>query len=115
MDQADEDVLQAALLRIEILVTDAAVAQPAQQRRYAGPLRLGVEQISDLMAVRLQRDPPFGQFRRPGGKRFGQHDDQRLLAQLPIGRAACGERVFQYWWVSGGDGSLKKTPISTTT
>ena len=80
--QPYENVLQRALLRIEILETNAKVAHFAQERRHACPLRLRIEFIDEFMPITSQSKlpvlKPFGQLR----KRLGQIECQGFAAEF---------------------------------
>jgi hypothetical protein len=66
MDQADEDVLEARLVRVEILEGDSSIPHRREKGRHAGPVGLGVEFVGKLRTVLAQFEFPVGQFRGNG-------------------------------------------------
>src|SRR4249919_123333 len=80
--QADEDVLERGLARMQVLEVDALLVEPAQQRRDAGLLGLRVEGVDERVAIVGQRQR---QVREAIGNAFERHlqlDRQLLAAQL---------------------------------
>src|SRR5437763_1985432 len=80
--EADENVFERALARVEVLEGDALVAQPPQQRRDAGALGIGVELIFELGPFRLQLQRPFRKRAGYLAHRLGEVQRQRLAAEL---------------------------------
>src|SRR4029453_2521520 len=77
-----EDVLERALLRVEVGEFDAEIAQTPQKRRDAGALVDGVEDVLEHAAVILQRQVPAAERGGDGRERRAQMQGELLLAEL---------------------------------
>src|SRR3954447_2865521 len=82
VDEADDNVLERALLRVEVLEADAGVAYPPEQRGHPSALGIGVEHVEQLVAVRLEREVPFRKLGRDRRHRLDEVQGQLLLAEL---------------------------------
>src|SRR5882757_9206207 len=61
--EADENILQRAFARLQVLDGDAVLAQFPQQRRDAGTLSLRIERVDNFIAVAAQLEACIGQLR----------------------------------------------------
>ena len=82
MDEADEDLFERALVRVEVGEIDAEIAQAGEQRRHAGALGVAIEDVAQLTPVGDQLQLPIGEFGRDGGEGGSKLDGQLLAAEL---------------------------------
>src|ERR1700722_3611129 len=81
-DQADEDIFQRALVRVQVLVAHPQVAHSPKQGGNAGTLSVDVETVFQLVAVSRQLQPPVPQPGRDLGHALLQLQRELLLAEL---------------------------------
>src|SRR5690348_12320400 len=81
-DEADENVLERALLGDEIAEGDAEIAQTSEQRRYARVVGFDVEGVFELVASGLERQVPLGERVGNFRERLLQNQRQPLAAEL---------------------------------
>ena len=82
MDQFYEDLLQAGLMRRQVLVQDAGIRKAAHQRSDSGPLGMAVKLVTKHMAVVIQAQIPLRQLSWDLVERLGKSNVERLAAHL---------------------------------
>src|SRR5438034_11533309 len=80
--QTDEDVLEGALARVQVLESDAEIAQPLEQGWNALALLVAIEGVFQLAPAGLQRQAPVAQLQRDRAQRLEKIERQLLLAEL---------------------------------
>ena len=80
--QADEDVLERALRRLQVAEPDVGAGEVVEQRGDAGALALGVVGVDQLLAARRQRELVAREVVRDRVERVVQLQRELLLAEL---------------------------------
>src|SRR5450631_1874156 len=80
--QADKNILQRALVRIQVLVADTELAHAPQQRRDAGSLCIRIEAVAQLRALSSKLQLPIPQARGNRAHVLLQLQRQLLPAEL---------------------------------
>src|SRR5687768_9607341 len=81
-DQANKNIFQRTLARVEILEADVQIAHPLQQRRDAGALLVGIEGIFQFGTAGIERQSPVVKLRRDGSQRLEQIERQLFFTEL---------------------------------
>src|SRR5919109_457850 len=80
--QADEDVFERALIRVQILELNPEFAQPFDQGRNVPAFLIAVKGVFQLVPGRLARQSPVAQLQRNRRQRLEQAKGQLFLAEL---------------------------------
>src|SRR5918999_4991772 len=80
--QADENILERALTRVQILEPDPEIADPSQQRGDPRAFGVGVENVFEFGSAVLQRETPVGEFGGDRCHRLLQMESELFLAEL---------------------------------